>query len=376
MKKLGVTAALTVMLSSQMMMSAHADTLFKDIQNSGMKTQIEALAKAGAISGYSDGTFHPKENVTRLQFAKMLSLAMNYHLDAGAAKNFKDVPTAYKPYVGALLDEGVTAGVTATTYNSTAYITRQDMATMFVRAMGLEDYAILFDFDSKFKDYNVIAGRSQAQVAFLENIGFLSGSNGKFNPGGPSTREAVAKFIYQMKFEENKFMERALNLFAQNFYYDVVKVDLINSDEIQLYYKDGTSEMWDVSFMLEDIASTSTYDSFAALDGSDWVTFNSSDKKEIAGFIVEYWDSAYSYFNYYGKGDYDQVASQVIQKLNTFYSTSANRNTDVVTASEKVGIQNGIIKEITTSGISKAKISAASVHMEKPMHQASIRRPK
>ena len=43
--------------------------------NSSALEGIAFLQQEGIISGYKDGTFKPKANVTRAQFAKILTLA-------------------------------------------------------------------------------------------------------------------------------------------------------------------------------------------------------------------------------------------------------------------------------------------------------------
>ncbi|MBT2661777.1 S-layer homology domain-containing protein [Bacillus sp. ISL-45] len=75
-----------------------------------MKFYIEELAKNNVISGYADGTFRPKENLTREQFAKMLSLAMELPLDSKAAAQFTDLADWSRPYVGALVNSEITYG--------------------------------------------------------------------------------------------------------------------------------------------------------------------------------------------------------------------------------------------------------------------------
>lgn len=55
-----------------------AGTAFKDKNNIDpiALKGIAALQQAGIVGGYADGTFKPKANVTRAQFAKMLTMAL------------------------------------------------------------------------------------------------------------------------------------------------------------------------------------------------------------------------------------------------------------------------------------------------------------
>lgn len=51
---------------------------------------VRRLAESGAIGGYPDGTFRPAGPVTRAEFAKMLTVALNRPLEPGAALPFSD----------------------------------------------------------------------------------------------------------------------------------------------------------------------------------------------------------------------------------------------------------------------------------------------
>ena len=68
--------AFTMVLGLYSSPSASASATFRDTDGSPMKFYIEELAKNNVIYGYADGTFRPKDNLTRAQFAKMLALAM------------------------------------------------------------------------------------------------------------------------------------------------------------------------------------------------------------------------------------------------------------------------------------------------------------
>lgn len=68
---------------------------FSDVSRHAARIEIEGLARAGAIAGFADGTFRPDAQVTRAQFAAVLSSAF---VDADAplpARTYSDVPRAH-----------------------------------------------------------------------------------------------------------------------------------------------------------------------------------------------------------------------------------------------------------------------------------------
>ena len=56
----------------------------RDIENSWAKGAIEELVAQDIISGYPDGTFKPDRQVTRAEFAKILTLALDWEAGRGS----------------------------------------------------------------------------------------------------------------------------------------------------------------------------------------------------------------------------------------------------------------------------------------------------
>lgn len=64
--------------------------IFKDIKGLYSENYIRHLHDMGALNGYPDGTFKPKNSVTRAEFVTMLLNALKLEKKAAKAKGFKD----------------------------------------------------------------------------------------------------------------------------------------------------------------------------------------------------------------------------------------------------------------------------------------------
>lgn len=204
MKKIGSILA-SIGISFSLATSVFAATTFTDIGNSYAKMEIQALANEGIINGYSDNTFKPTREITREEFAKMLCLALDLKEDAASSSKFTDVSSWARGYVGALVKWGITKGKTETSFGAKDKLTREQMATFFIRAMGIEDqvkllYSLGNVFSSSFKDEAQIDYYAKANVALSQTIGFIKGDGQNFYPDRNADRQAVARLIYELVF--------------------------------------------------------------------------------------------------------------------------------------------------------------------------------
>ena len=108
---------------------------FKDVTTANpYYGAIAALANAGIINGYPDGTYKPGEPVQRNHMAKIIANAFDLEPTSGAKNPFTDVHGNYIGFVTALYENGVTTGRTATTFGGNANVTRGQLATFVIRA--------------------------------------------------------------------------------------------------------------------------------------------------------------------------------------------------------------------------------------------------
>ncbi|MBP1934808.1 S-layer homology domain-containing protein [Ammoniphilus resinae] len=184
------TAALLISFT----LSAYASTSLTDIEGSYAKDAIQDLVNKGIINGKGDGNFDPTGKIERQDFAIILAKALNLDISsAPATATFSDVPTthyAYK-YVEAAAKAGLIKGVGNGEFGSGANLSRQDMAVLFVRALGVDAAGKASEF--KFNDAASIADYAKDSVAAAVELGLITGnSDGTFNPSGNAERQAVA----------------------------------------------------------------------------------------------------------------------------------------------------------------------------------------
>ncbi|HHV62462.1 MAG TPA: S-layer homology domain-containing protein [Firmicutes bacterium] len=117
---------------------AAAQTHLKDIEYSWARDAIEPLVEEGIISGYPDGTFKPEATITRAEFAKIVARA--FAIRSGGQQAFKDVKDGWaKAYITALADHGIVSGYPDGTFRPKKNITRAEMVTMLMRVIKLAD---------------------------------------------------------------------------------------------------------------------------------------------------------------------------------------------------------------------------------------------
>jgi hypothetical protein len=192
-------------------------TTFSDIRDSYATNQIQALSDAGIIAGYKDGTFRPKNNITREELATILAKTLKLPLDRSASLQFTDIDDWARPYVGALVNHKLTSGISATLFGAHNSISREQVAVFFIKALGIEDFAKQMNLSPSFSDNNKIANYAVPYVALAQKIGLMKGSansDGSFqmNPTNFADRQAVARLAYEIYANAGSYTSRVDNM--------------------------------------------------------------------------------------------------------------------------------------------------------------------
>ncbi|RDI40050.1 S-layer homology domain-containing protein [Falsibacillus pallidus] len=208
--KAAVSAAVVAASIAVQSAPGHASVGFSDLDGSFAKDAILKLAQAGILNGQGDGKFNPEGQMNRAQFAKILALALNLDIEkVPQSSTFSDIDSsdwAYG-YIEAAAKAGIFNGNSDGTFRPTESLTREQMAAVLIRALGVD--ADGYGKKLEFSDADQIADYAKDAVGYAVEIGIINGqSNGKFDPKGSATREAVA-LVAQSFIEKKKEMDES-----------------------------------------------------------------------------------------------------------------------------------------------------------------------
>lgn len=147
---------------------------------------ISKLVAQGVIAGYPDRTFRPEKSVNRAEFAKLLVTVLGLEKGSGHTAEFQDVPTnhwAYD-YIATANACGIITGYGDGRFGPNDPITREQMAVMVVKAVGLPGSGIL-----NFNDIDMISPWAKEAVATAGSKQIIRGfPDGTFQPQASATR--------------------------------------------------------------------------------------------------------------------------------------------------------------------------------------------
>ncbi|ERN52048.1 S-layer homology domain-containing protein [Alkalihalophilus marmarensis] len=345
MKRYVLITLMTLLILSVVPLSPQANSpSFSDISTSYAKEEIEALAKSGVIDGYTDGTFRPTADITRAEFAKLLAMALNLPQNTEAAAAFNDVPIWAEPYIGALVDAGVTKGVAANTFGSTTPITRQDMMVMIVRGLGYDDYATFLSFTPAFKDFNQISNYAYDQIGLAANIQLARGTHqGYFLPKQAAHRQDAARWIYEVVFEQTTYDRHLAESAIPRVYGSGNVVDVIwhDDDTVEIQLFEQPTRVVELDELLSELHGTLQYFYLSRQYGHDWIEYSNEEKREYVGKMVAFWEADYSFFRVTNE-DQDLVPA-LVTHLNSFFNED-NLYYSIGEKLENYALENGYIE--------------------------------
>jgi hypothetical protein len=163
---------------------------------------VSFIASRDITTGTGGGNFSPQAKLTRGQFIVMLMKAYELAPDTDLTNNFSDAGnTYYTGYLAAAKRLEITAGVGNNMFAPTKEITRQEMFTLLYNALKvigrLPDRTAGKPL-SDFSDTGEIASWAKEAMSLLVETGTVSGSDGKLNPGGTTTRAEMAQVLYNL----------------------------------------------------------------------------------------------------------------------------------------------------------------------------------
>lgn len=122
--------------------SAPART-FSDVSEEKLEASISTLARFNILNGYEDGTFRPKANITRAEFAKIICQAFLFETSGGIGTEFADVKEEHwaKEYIYTAKKLGIINGTAPETFAPEDNITYEQAIKMVVASLGYQEEA-------------------------------------------------------------------------------------------------------------------------------------------------------------------------------------------------------------------------------------------
>ncbi|WP_186446283.1 S-layer homology domain-containing protein [Paenibacillus cremeus] len=161
---------------------------------------IRELSAKHIVEGTGDTQFSPSATVTRAEFTALLARALG--LKAKSASPFADVASSawYADAVSAAAEAGIVSGTDADHFAPEQGVSREQMATMLVRAALYRGVKI----DSKaasstFADEQAISDWAKPIMALAASSGLIQGNeHSQFEPQRSTSRAESAQAIYNM----------------------------------------------------------------------------------------------------------------------------------------------------------------------------------
>ena len=203
MKKLISIIVLLAMLSCTIIMAVPAAAkgpIFSDVKDGAWYAKaVNSLNGLGIVNG-DRGKFYPEMNISRCEFAMILSSLAGADTSEYKAAPFSDVE-AGKWYSGAIAwayAEGIVKGKTPTSFAPKAPITREEICTMITRLIW--KYGLAVDgMMVGFTDDADIHGWASESVYTCRLLGIVEGyKDGSFRPGNYTKRCEAAQIVYRL----------------------------------------------------------------------------------------------------------------------------------------------------------------------------------
>ncbi len=174
--------------------------------NAWYKLFVSHLSQLGVINGTSATEFSPNENVTRAEYAKMVTYAAEVDLtNYNGVTGFADVPSDawYAPSIQWASENGIIEGIDESTFAPNEYITREAASAMLYRMFELQESDIIIQSQGlyrleapEFSDEASISPWAEESIEQLKEATILGGNDaGEINPQNNITRSEAAKLL-------------------------------------------------------------------------------------------------------------------------------------------------------------------------------------
>jgi beta-xylosidase len=185
----------------------HYSPFFRDIAGHWAEAYILDLGKRKIVNGIGDDRFAPGAVITRAEFAGIVTRALGLRADASVAASFTDVKPSDWFYedVRAAYAYGLIEGFTDGTFRPRELITREQAMVIIARAMRLTGLDLKLGEGAAeealrpFEDAGEVSAWAKDAVALTVRSGIVSGRTPvTLAPQAYLTRSEVAKMVHQL----------------------------------------------------------------------------------------------------------------------------------------------------------------------------------
>lgn len=157
--------------------------------------EIYYLTDKGILEGDGTGKFRPKDDVTHIEFIKMIVATFN--LVDTATVNYTNVPSWARD--GRYLEKAAAQGFLLDEYTRdfdfTKKLTREEAVALVMRYLGLDDELAVSS--SRFPDYSKISPAYRSYALIAAGAGIVQGDDtGNFQPDRVLTRSEALRILY------------------------------------------------------------------------------------------------------------------------------------------------------------------------------------
>lgn len=279
--------------------SALAAAVLGDVSGHWAETYVNQMVEQGILTGYPDGTFRPDNSISREEFAAVLARAKGLKAPDTETQYFADVGPDNWSYgnIQALAHAGI---VHPEDYDGKLQpgtpITRVEIATMLVRAAGLEGEVAKKGSLVSFKDS--IPSWAKGYVTVALNHGLVTGyDDGTFRAQGKATRAEAGLMVLRMldpKVRPATWVERYT--YPGKTGTNTLKVVRVNFNRDDIEIRPGIAGTLRENAYLEDIALKEG--AIAAVNGGYFSAYGGADFREPFNALVI--DGKWQHLQYQG----------------------------------------------------------------------------
>jgi len=175
---------------------------FSDTTNHWGESAIEFVTSHELFSGTSEDTFEPNIPMNRAMIAQVLhNLETNPETDYDTSFNDVSDGAWYQEAVNWAADKGIVSGYTNGMFGAKDNVTREQLVTILYNYAKTNEYDVSVGEDTNILSYKDFEKTSEYAISALQwavGAGIMSGNDeGELNPKGYATRAEVASMLHR-----------------------------------------------------------------------------------------------------------------------------------------------------------------------------------